>query len=118
MVCSKQVKPNGKIRDTKVRTYRRKCNVHLCIGECFEAYHGEAASVSSSSVSSSRSGLQAITASYAQEDIYNMDETGLFYRMPPSKTLVQGPRQGTKQYKDRITVAQEEEESTSFAAAG
>ena len=69
-----------------------------------KALHREAASVSSSSVSSSRSELQAITASYAQEDIYNMDETSLFYRMPPSKTLAQGPRQGTKQYKDRITV--------------
>ena len=74
-------------------------------GISLKVLHGEAASVNSSSVSSSRSELQAITAGYAQEDIYNMDETGLFYRMPPSKTLAQGSRQGTKQYKDRITVA-------------
>jgi hypothetical protein len=67
--------------------------------------HGEAASDNPASVSSGRSELQSVTAAYAPEDIYNMDETGMFYRMPPSKTLAQGPRQGTKQFKDRITVA-------------
>ena len=41
-VCAKQVKPNGKSRDTKVRTACRKCNVHLCIGKCFEVYHTKA----------------------------------------------------------------------------
>ena len=39
LVCARQVKANGKPRDTRVRTYCRKCNVHLCIGECFEAFH-------------------------------------------------------------------------------
>ena len=68
-------------------------------GNSLKALHCEAASVNSSSVSSSCSELQAITASYAQEGIYNMDETGLFYRMPPGKTLAHSPRQGTKQYK-------------------
>ena len=36
---AKQVKVNGKPRDTRVRTHCRKCNVHLCVGECFEAFH-------------------------------------------------------------------------------
>lgn len=38
-VCAKQVKSNGKPKDTKIRTYCSKCNVHLCIGHCFETYH-------------------------------------------------------------------------------
>ena len=39
LVCAKQLKVNGKPRDTRVRTHCRKCNVHLCVGECFEAFH-------------------------------------------------------------------------------
>ena len=38
-VCAKQLKSNGKPKDTKIRTYCPKCNVHLCIGQCFEIYH-------------------------------------------------------------------------------
>jgi len=38
-VCAKQVKNNGKHKDTKVRTYCQKCEIHLCIGKCFEIYH-------------------------------------------------------------------------------
>ena len=38
-VCAKQVKANGKPKDIKVRLYCPKCEVHLCIGECFEIYH-------------------------------------------------------------------------------
>ena len=67
--------------------------------------HGEAVSVNTSTVSAARIELQALVAQYAPEDVFNVDETGLFYRMPPSKSLAQGPRQGTKQYKDQITVA-------------
>ena len=74
-------------------------------GISLKILHGEAASVNTSTVSAARIELQAIVAQYAPEDVYNVDETGLFYRMPPSKSLAQGPRQGTKQYKDRITVA-------------
>lgn len=70
-----------------------------------KALHGEADSVHVALVSSARMELIQVTAAYAPEDICNMDETGLFYRMPPSKSLTQGPRQGTKQFKDRITVA-------------
>ena len=54
-------------------------------GISLKALHGEAASVNSSSVSSSRSELQAITASYAQEDIYSMDETGFFIECHPAR---------------------------------
>ena len=34
-----------------------------------------------------------------------MDETGLFFRLEPNKTLATGPVSGTKKCKQRITVA-------------
>ena len=67
--------------------------------------HGEAASVDVSVVATARTSLKETLAQYQPEDIYNIDKTGLFYRMPPSKSLTQGPQHGTKQFKDRITIA-------------
>ena len=34
-----------------------------------------------------------------------MDETGLFFRLEPNKTLATGPVSGTKKCKQRISVA-------------
>ena len=65
--------------------------------------HGEAASVDTGAVSSARVQLQEVISAFAPCDVYNIDETGLFYRMPPSKSLSQGPRNGTKQINDHIT---------------
>ena len=70
-----------------------------------QALHGEAASVDVSVVSAARSTLKDVLSKYEPADIYNVDETGLLYRMPPSKSLAQGPLNGTKQFKDRITIA-------------
>ena len=67
--------------------------------------HGEAASVDIGAVSAARVQLQVVRSTFASCNAYNIDETGLFYRMPPSKSLSQGPCNGTKQFKDRITVA-------------
>ncbi|CAB4491941.1 unnamed protein product [Rhizophagus irregularis] len=41
---------------------------------------------------------------YALEDIYNCDETALFWQLEPSKTLAQGPVTGTKKSKNRVTI--------------
>lgn len=67
--------------------------------------HGEAASVDLSVVTTARTSIKETLAKYSPQDVYNIDETGLFYRMPPSKSLTQGPQHGTKQFKDRITVS-------------
>ena len=64
---------------------------------------GEAASVNTGAVSAVQ--LQVVISTFAPCDVYNIDETGLFYRMPPSKSLSQGPRHGAKQFKDSLTVA-------------
>ena len=73
-------------------------------GISLRALHGESASVNVEVVSTARSELKRVLKQYQLCDIYNVDETGLFYRMPPSKSLSKGPRHGTKQFKDRITV--------------
>ena len=38
------------------------------------------------------------------EDIYNCDETALFWQLEPSKTLAQCPVIGTKKSKNRVTI--------------
>ena len=42
-VCAKHKNPlTGKYKDTKTVTYCDKCEVHLCIGDCFAIYHTRA----------------------------------------------------------------------------
>ena len=74
-------------------------------GISLKPLHGEANSVDVSIVSAARVQLKEVISAYEPRDVYNIDETGLFFRMPPSKSLSKGPRHGTKQFKDRITVA-------------
>ena len=66
---------------------------------------GEAASVSDALVTEGWEKLLDDLAGYELCDIYNMDETGLFFRLQPSKTLATGPVSGIKKCKQRITVA-------------
>lgn len=67
--------------------------------------HGEAASVDEDTVTIGRNKLHEVLAGYSDDEIYNMDETGFFYKLGPSQTLGTTPGAGTKKSKDRITVA-------------
>lgn len=49
--------------------------------------------------------LHEILASYTDDEIYNLDETGFFYRLGPARTLGTAAGAGIKKSKDRITVA-------------
>ena len=42
---------------------------------------------------------------YAPDDIFNLDETALFFRLGPNATLATGNVKGIKKSKDRITIA-------------
>ncbi len=68
-------------------------------------YHGESESADKALVEQGRTALQETLAQYLPNDIYNMDETGLFFRLGPNSTLATGAVKGTKKKKDRLTVA-------------
>ena len=52
-----------------------------------------------------REALREALKDYKLEFIYNMDETGLFYRMVPNRSLASVQRCGVKKDKERVTVA-------------
>ncbi|GAA5917852.1 hypothetical protein JCM5296_004402, partial [Sporobolomyces johnsonii] len=68
-------------------------------------FHGEASKMDATSVESERKRLCEVTKAYKLEDIWNMDETGLFYAMPPDSGLAQEGRHGVSSNKTRITLA-------------
>ena len=49
-------------------------------------------------------GLQTVAGEYEEEDIYNMDESGLFWRMMPSQGLSSQSQPGLKKDKSRISL--------------
>lgn len=67
--------------------------------------HGEAGSAKATVVQAGRADLQRDLQGLSLCDIYNMDETGLFYRLEPNQTLATAAVPGRKKCKDRITVA-------------
>ena len=66
--------------------------------------HGEAASAPLDTLPAARAQLQGILAQYDPADVYNADETALFYRMPPDRTLASGPVCGGHSDETRITL--------------
>ena len=68
--------------------------------------HGEAASASLEEVELARNDLKRVLSDYSLNQIYNMDETALFYDLTPNKTLcTMAKKSGTKQSKKRITLS-------------
>ena len=59
-------------------------------------FSGEANSAPLATLSEERSKLQRLLANYDKENIYNADETGLFFRMEPNQTLSTGKVAGKK----------------------
>ena len=65
---------------------------------------GEAASAPLQDLDMMRENLHQVLKNYAPDDIFNCDETGLFWKMRPNYTISNGPVAETKQSKDLITV--------------
>lgn len=59
-------------------------------------FSGEANSAPLATLPEERVRLRALLAKYDKEDIYNADETGLFFRMEPNQTLSTGAVAGRK----------------------
>ena len=72
----------------------------------FKTISGEAKSVNTTVTDDWKKRLQFVVANYKPQDIFNADETGLFWRALPNKTLaVSAPDcHGTKNSKERLTV--------------
>lgn len=66
--------------------------------------HGEAASVDAALLSEHRRELQDLIGQYSPQDVFNFDETGLFFRMLPSQTLATKNMSGKKKDKTRISI--------------
>lgn len=62
-------------------------------------------SISAKNIEVARKQLQEIMKKYATCDIYNMNKTGLHYRMPPDKTLATKQMSGINCNKTQITLA-------------
>lgn len=58
--------------------------------------HGEANSAPLESLSTERQKLKKLLSDYNIEDIFNADETSLFFRMEPTQTIATGPMAGKK----------------------
>ena len=77
-------------------------------GIAFKCIAGESGSVTDEMKSEwQKTSLPTILKQYAPRDIYNMDETGLFFRMTPDKTMAfkDDACHGGKKSKERITAA-------------
>ena len=64
-----------------LESFRKRHNI------AFNVISGEAADVSSETIDDWKKRIPSIIDGYALEDIYNCDETGLFYRALPDRTL-------------------------------
>ena len=66
---------------------------------------GESGCINSEIVNSGIETARQVVQNFSPENVFNCDETGLFYRMLPSRSLtISGGAQGTKKVKDRITI--------------
>jgi hypothetical protein len=67
--------------------------------------HGEASSVDSAAIADALPLLRSKCENYPLERIYNMDETGLFYRLEPDRSLATQRLSGRKKDKERLSIA-------------
>ncbi|KAG5757505.1 hypothetical protein H9Q72_014351 [Fusarium xylarioides] len=66
--------------------------------------HGESATAIAADDGEAIHTLQELSQGFAQEDQYNADETGLYWRAAPDFTLATTPQRGSKKDKTRITI--------------
>lgn len=65
---------------------------------------GENRGVDPNVVKIGREDIKKCTRKYDLNDVYNFDETALFYRLPPNKTLAIAATSGVKECKERLSI--------------
>lgn len=68
-------------------------------------YHGESGSICRAAVEDTLPLLMEKTSRCASRNIYNFDESGLFYELAPDRTVAARAVKGTKKSKSIITIA-------------
>ena len=67
---------------------------------------GESAGVDAQLITDGKQAAREVISKYEPRDVFNMDETGLFFKMTPDRSLTTADdTKGVKRQKDRITVA-------------
>ncbi|CDS02221.1 hypothetical protein [Sporisorium scitamineum] len=64
--------------------------------------HGESGSIQQDIIDKELPALKLLIQQYHPDDVFNADETGLFYNMPPNKTIGFFPASGLKKNKAGI----------------
>jgi hypothetical protein len=67
--------------------------------------HGEAGDANREVVQLARADLRLLLEGYTAEITCNQDETGIFWRQLPIRTLAMGKKAGLKKEKERLTVS-------------
>ncbi|KAM3319815.1 hypothetical protein P3S67_007015 [Capsicum chacoense] len=65
---------------------------------------GESGSVNMEAMESNLQSIREKLDQFAKKDVFNMDETGLFFRLQPDHSLATKQLEGKKQDKERLTV--------------
>ena len=81
-----------------LNNFKRRNNLHSY------KISGEAGSAPINEISQMRMELQEILQEYELKDIWNCDETALFWRLEPCKTIAHSPTLGKKRPKDRVSI--------------
>ena len=66
--------------------------------------HGESGDADADGVAQAISQLPILLSNYEPEDVYNMDEIGLYFRAHPNKTLAQGRVKGRTLKNEIVTI--------------
>ncbi|XP_029656796.1 jerky protein homolog-like [Octopus sinensis] len=66
--------------------------------------HGEMRTDKVVDINSFREEFKEISKSYKPDLIYNLDETALYYKLIPSKSVCRNRFQGYKNFKDRVSI--------------
>jgi len=78
--------------------FKKRNNIHQ------HRIYGESRSVPIASLSEKRIKLHQLLSQYSLDQIYNINKTGLYYKMSLNQTLFTKPILGQKKDKTRITV--------------
>jgi hypothetical protein len=81
-----------------LNNFKRRNNLHTF------KISGEAGSAPINEISQMRVELQEVLQEYELRDIWNCDETALFWRLEPCKTIAHSPVLGKKRPKERVSI--------------